>query len=60
MNSALWIAMLAAMAAHARRHDYPPIGADTLLLLLAAFVADGRFFLIAAYRRFMRGTRYGT
>jgi len=42
------LTMAGAMATHARRHEYSQIGANALLLLLAAFVAYGRFFLIAA------------
>lgn len=39
----LVIVMVGAMVVHARRKEYPVIGANVLLLLLAAVVVWGRF-----------------
>lgn len=39
----LVIVMVGAAVVHARRKEYPLIGVNVLLLLLAAFVAWGRF-----------------
>jgi uncharacterized membrane protein YphA (DoxX/SURF4 family) len=39
----LVLTMIGAAAAHARRGEYPNIGMNVILLLLAAFVAYGRF-----------------
>jgi hypothetical protein len=39
----LVIIMIGAIVVHARRKEYPVIGFNVLLFLLAAFVAWGRF-----------------
>ncbi|MFH9550731.1 DoxX family protein [Streptomyces sp. NPDC017435] len=39
----LGIAMLLAAAYHARKKEFPPIGLNAVLLILAALVAWGRF-----------------
>jgi hypothetical protein len=40
--------MIGAMVVHGRRGEYRNIGANAVLLLLAAFVAYGRFAVIPA------------
>jgi uncharacterized membrane protein YphA (DoxX/SURF4 family) len=39
----LALTMLGAMATHLRRHEYPNLVANLILLVLAVFVASGRF-----------------
>ena len=44
----LVLTMVGAMAAHARRREYRPLAFNLVLLLLAAFVAYGRFVVAPA------------
>jgi uncharacterized membrane protein YphA (DoxX/SURF4 family) len=39
----LVLVMIGAVVVHARRKEYPPIGVNVLILVLAAIVAWGRF-----------------
>ena len=42
----LVLTMIGAMLTHARRQEYSHIGSNVVLLLLAAFVAYGRFLVV--------------
>jgi uncharacterized membrane protein YphA (DoxX/SURF4 family) len=42
----LALTMGGAILTHVRRKEYPPVAVNTVLLLLAAFVAYGRFVLV--------------
>jgi uncharacterized membrane protein YphA (DoxX/SURF4 family) len=42
----LVLTMIGAAATHLRRHEYPKIGANVVLLLLAAFIVYGRFVAV--------------
>ncbi len=42
----LVLTMLGAAATHARRGEYPMIGINTVLMLLAVFIVYGRFILV--------------
>jgi uncharacterized membrane protein YphA (DoxX/SURF4 family) len=44
----LVLTMIGAALTHLRRAEYGPIAVTTLLLVLAAFVAYGRFFVLPA------------
>jgi uncharacterized membrane protein YphA (DoxX/SURF4 family) len=44
----LMIVMLGAVAFHGSRHEYPAIGFNVVLFVLAAFVAYGRFAVVTA------------